>query len=57
MCLFYFFLLLLLTGSLESASYHWEIMGVYDRIAGDVKQSSGMLFSTRTPHWPMLIPH
>lgn len=46
-----------LTGSLESDSYHWEIMGVYDRIAGDVKQSSGMLFSTRTPHWPMLIPH
>ncbi|XP_061215803.1 DNA polymerase nu isoform X3 [Neopsephotus bourkii] len=44
------------SGSLESDSYHWEIMGVYDRIAGDVKQSSGMLFSTRTPHWPMLIP-
>ncbi|KQK79212.1 DNA polymerase nu-like protein [Amazona aestiva] len=45
------------SGSLESDSYHWEIMGVYDRIARDVKQSSGMLFSTRTPHWPMLIPH
>ncbi|KAK2513242.1 hypothetical protein Q9233_015655 [Columba guinea] len=45
MCLFNFFLLSsLLTGSLESDSYHWEIMGVYDRIAGDVKQPSGMLF-------------
>ncbi|KAJ7397364.1 DNA polymerase nu isoform X5 [Pitangus sulphuratus] len=44
------------SGSLESDSHHWEIMGVYDRIAGDVKQPSGMLFSTRTPHWPVLIP-
>lgn len=54
---FFSFFSFFLTGSLESDSYHWEIMGVYDRIAGDVKQSSGMLFSTRTPHWPMLIPH
>ncbi|KAJ7419019.1 DNA polymerase nu-like protein [Willisornis vidua] len=44
------------SGPLESDPHHWEIMGVYDRIAGDVKQSSGMLFSTRTPHWPVLIP-
>lgn len=50
---FYFFSL---TGSLESDSHHWEIMGVYDRIAGAVKQSLGMLFSTQTPHWPVLIP-
>lgn len=56
MCVCLNFYVFSLTGSLESDSYHWEIMGVYDRIAGDVKQSSGMLFRTRTPHWPMLIP-